>query len=261
MISGSADFTIKVFDLDKERREVTLNSHKNFVNDLVISPNQDFLISCSDDKSLRVWSFPEFLEEQVFKALGNSFNSVAISPISNAVISCGSDKSVRFWNPSIDEACVLCRTTGIALKVAVSKDETRIAAGDEVGKIYLINYKKKRLEKELQAHNGPIRDLCFSEDSRYLVSGGGDSAVSVWFIEKMEATVMRAHLQSIWAVAISSCGETVISGSSDRTIKVWDVKKGKEKYSMNSIEQICALQIDRDDRYVISGDLKGIVKI
>ncbi|CAG9334281.1 unnamed protein product [Blepharisma stoltei] len=261
LLTGSADFTIKVWDLAKERREITLNSHKNIINELIISPNQDFIISCSDDKSLRVWSFPQFLEEQVFKALENSFNSVVISPISSEVISCGTDKYVRWWNPTKDEACVLCETNGTSLKVAVAKDESWIAAGDDLGKIYLINYKEKKLEKEIQAHLGPVRDLCFSHDARYLVSGGGDSTVSVWHIEKLEATVLRGHLQSVWAVAISSDGETAISGSGDGTLRVWDVFKGKERYSAQSQEQISALQIDRQDRYVISGDLRGNVKI
>lgn len=136
-----------------------------------------------------------------------------------------------------------------------------MAVGDELGVLYVISLKNKTLEHQVQAHMGPIRDMCFTPDSVYLITGGGDSKILVWHIGTMEYTVLRGHQQSIWSVCISNDGEIVVSGSSDKTLRVWDVKTGTQKYSIQAQEQITTIAIDRQDRYFITGGLTGIVKI
>jgi len=178
------------------------------------------------------------------------------------VVSCGSDKGVRFWDPDTDEASLILTSHGCGLKTCCSPDEKYMAVGDELGWLYVIDLKTKALrDQAIQAHRGPIRDMCFTSDSTYLITGGGDSVILVWHIGTMENTPLKGHQQSIWSVCVSHDGETVISGSSDKTLRVWNVKTGSQRYCIQSQEQITTIAIDMNDRYIISGSSMGVVKI
>ena len=81
LVSASGDNTMKVWDLEKDRREVTLNSHTAPLRDILICNQNEYIISCSDDKSFKIWSFPEFMEDRTFKVLNNEFNSQYTFPL------------------------------------------------------------------------------------------------------------------------------------------------------------------------------------
>ncbi|MFM5942263.1 MAG: WD40 repeat domain-containing protein, partial [Dolichospermum sp.] len=44
-----------------------------------------------------------------------------------------------------------------------------------------------------------------------------------------ERLILKAHSDSVTAMAITPDGKTLISGSRDRTIKVWDLVTGEVK--------------------------------
>ncbi|CAG9332811.1 unnamed protein product [Blepharisma stoltei] len=264
LASGSGDSKIKVWDLDKERREVTLTAHTGSITEIVISPQQDIIISASIDKNIKIWGFPRFLEEEGFKLLGNDFSSISFTPKSDCVISCGTDKGIRFWDPKNDEATILHKSYGAGLSSAVSWDEKYAAVGDNFGNLYIFDLKKKSLKHHIlpkDGHMGPIRDMCFSFDSDYLVTGGGDSKIMVWHVREMENNILWGHQQSIWCVCISHDGETVASGSADKTLRVWNLKTTDQRYCIQAQEAITAIKIDKTDMFLITGGLTGTVKI
>lgn len=78
-----------------------------------------------------------------------------------------------------DEAVLLLTSQGLGLSVAVSPNEKHAAVGDDFGILYVFDLKLKALKSRLQAHMGPIRDMCFSKNSDYLITGGGDSKIVV----------------------------------------------------------------------------------
>ncbi|MFM6724731.1 MAG: WD40 repeat domain-containing protein [Dolichospermum sp.] len=47
-----------------------------------------------------------------------------------------------------------------------------------------------------------------------------------------ERLILKAHSDSVTAIAFTPDGKTVISGSRDNTIKAWDLKTGKEKFTL-----------------------------
>lgn len=88
-------------------------------------------------------------------------------------------------------------TQGVGLKISISQDERYAAVGDELGILYVFNPLTFEIYKKIDAHNGLIKDLCFSPRGDYLVTGGGDSIVLIWNLETMNAVQLRGHNQSI----------------------------------------------------------------
>jgi WD40 repeat protein len=59
VISGSADRTIKIWDIEPKSKDIvqTLNGHSGTVLTMVYSKKTDTLFSGSTDKTIRIWKY------------------------------------------------------------------------------------------------------------------------------------------------------------------------------------------------------------
>jgi WD40 repeat protein len=55
MISGSADGTLKVWDLATGKERVTFTGHSSLITDVAITPDSKRVISTSFDNTLMIW--------------------------------------------------------------------------------------------------------------------------------------------------------------------------------------------------------------
>ena len=77
----------------------------------------------------------------------------------------------------------------------------------------------------LLGHQGPIRTLAISADSRWLVTGSADKTARLWDLtaENPSANprVLSGHQGMISSVAISADSRWLVTGSADKTARVW----------------------------------------
>ena len=57
IISGSADATVRVWNLKERRQEVVLNCRKSSIYSIELTYNYKYIVSCSYDAFTRVWKF------------------------------------------------------------------------------------------------------------------------------------------------------------------------------------------------------------
>ncbi|MEH2111468.1 MAG: WD40 repeat domain-containing protein, partial [Nostoc sp.] len=80
LASGSADNTIKLWNLETGKEIGTLNGHTNSVSSVSFSPDGKTLASGSDDKTIKLWNLETGKEIGTLNGHTNSVSSVSFSP-------------------------------------------------------------------------------------------------------------------------------------------------------------------------------------
>ncbi|MCH8318161.1 MAG: WD40 repeat domain-containing protein, partial [Bacteroidetes bacterium] len=116
------------------------------------------------------------------------------------------------------------------------------------------------LTKQFRGHKRQITDLCFSPDSKYLITVSKDKTAKIWDIEaNKEIKTLQGHLKAVNSVAYSKVGNFLTTASNDKTVKIWDFETGSEKQSYSEhLKKVKCVAISPDGRYVASagGDIQ-----
>ena len=205
LASGSADKTIKLWDVASGTERATLKGHSHSVHQIAFSPNGKTLTSGSADKTIRLWDVATGTEQHTFQV----------------------HIPWRYWVP-----------------IAYSPDGKTLASGSTdngLNSIRLWDVATGKVQAILMGHTFPVDSVAFSPDGKTLASGSGDNTIRLWDLAtgKVQA-ILRGHTFSVWSVAYSPDGKTLASGSStdhsaseeDASIKLWDVTTGKEQFRL-----------------------------
>lgn len=97
-VSGSADSTIKIWDLVSGKLQLTLSGHIMAVRDMVISPRHPYLFSVSEDKTVKCWDLEKNVVVRNYHGHLSAVYSVDIHPELDVIVTAGRDSSVRVWD-------------------------------------------------------------------------------------------------------------------------------------------------------------------
>ena len=98
--SGSADSTIKIWDITKTDPLFTLTDHSGQINALTLI-NNDYLVSCSNDKTIKLWSLSSYSIVKSWTASTLYVNALAFDSTLNVLASGDNAKLVKVWDSSI----------------------------------------------------------------------------------------------------------------------------------------------------------------
>ncbi|KAL2775867.1 apoptotic protease-activating factor 1 isoform b [Daubentonia madagascariensis] len=180
LISSSDDSAIQVWNWQSEEY-VFLQAHQETVKDFRLLKNSR-LLSWSFDGTVKVWDIITGRMEKDFVCHQGTVLSCDISLDATKFSSTSADKTAKIWSFELlsplhelrgHNGCVRCS--------AFSVDSTLLATGDDNGEIRIWNVFNGELlhlcapitEEGATTHGGWVTDLCFSPDSKMLVSAGG----------------------------------------------------------------------------------------
>uniref|UniRef100_A0A8C3YKK1 Apoptotic protease-activating factor 1 n=1 Tax=Catagonus wagneri TaxID=51154 RepID=A0A8C3YKK1_9CETA len=152
VISSSDDSTIQVWNWQSEEN-VSLQAHRETVKDFRLLKNSR-LLSWSFDGTVKVWNIITGRIEKDFVCHQDTVLSCDVSPDATKFSSASADKTAKIWNVSNGELLHLCASILV--------------------------------EEGAATHGGWVTDLCFSPDSKMLVSAGG--YLKWWNVDTGEST-------------------------------------------------------------------------
>ncbi|KAF5332898.1 hypothetical protein D9758_017892 [Tetrapyrgos nigripes] len=294
VVSGSADYTIRIWDIQTGQQVgESLEGHRDRVNSVAFSPDGRHVVSGSDDNTVRIWDiqtgqqFGEPLEghtervriwdiqtgQQVGEPLEGHINevtSVAFSPDGRHVVSGSNDNTVRIWDMQT------CKQVGKPLRghtswarsVAFSPDGRHVVSvfNDVTIKIWDMQT-CQQVGEPLKGHTEWVWSVAFSPDGRHVVSGSEDYTIRIWDIQTFqhfeEPQQLSNHTDAINSVAFSPDGRHVVSGSDDCTIRIWDMQTCKQvgKPLKGHTDWVWSVAFSPDGRHVVSGSADRTIRI
>ena len=132
LASGSADSTVKIWNIEKEACLATLRGHSGSVLNVVWSRDGRRLASGAEDATIKIWD--GIMGDHLEKLAGhqNSVYSIAWDKRKNVLASASDDGTVKFWHGTSG----LCKKTLIAneelwgvYSIAFNKEGNRLAIG------------------------------------------------------------------------------------------------------------------------------------
>src|SRR4028118_1883598 len=99
-LSGSADKTLKVWDLTTGNEQFTLKGHSDLVNAVAVTADGKRAISGSSDNTLKVWDLTTGKEEFTLKGHRYSVRAVGVTADGKRAISGSWDTTLKVWDRS-----------------------------------------------------------------------------------------------------------------------------------------------------------------
>ncbi|MEM7031314.1 MAG: BTAD domain-containing putative transcriptional regulator [Chloroflexota bacterium] len=205
-----------------------MHGHTNVVYDLVFSPQEDMVISCSGDQTIGLWDVETGDIIHQIRIPGRSIRSIDISPDGKMLVSTGPNESVCLW--SLPDGEWLQAFHGHSRDIDIvrfSPDGKMVVSAGIDATIRLWHVEQSQHHRVLEGHTNEVYCLDFSPDGRYLASAGLDQTIRVWDLSTGQMTRVLTGLSNwVSSIKFSPDGRFLTSASDDQIIRLWDVQTG-----------------------------------
>lgn len=192
----SGNHTIKAWQVATGRELVTFTVQNNYSIDRIpISPDGRFVVTGALDGPAEFWELPGLSKRTL---ISDKLHTSGVAFFRDGrVATCSADKTAQVWDLTARRSLLKMYSDQSWLRsIALSPDERRLAAGDQLGQVKKVKVWDLATEQEvavLSGHKEAIIDLAFWPDGNTIVSVSQDKVI-VWrgaSIEEIEADEKR----------------------------------------------------------------------
>ncbi|MCE2802647.1 MAG: hypothetical protein P2975_02910 [Gemmatimonadota bacterium] len=231
LASGSADSTVRVWDVESGELLLTLGGDGGPVSCVAFSPDGRWLASGSADNVIRIWDAASGDLVRTLAGHTALVSALAFGPNGRQLVSGAADNTVRLWDVVTWTPVHTYRGhAGKVTSVAVSPNGERIASGswDQSVRLWRTDAAEAAGQTLSLSAVALFDDVTvtFSTDGRFLVAGSRDRSVRIWETQRFtEIRRLTGHDDAVVALAVSADGR-LLASASDSTIRIWDLESG-----------------------------------
>mmetsp|Transcript_13393 Transcript_13393/g.45396 ORF Transcript_13393/g.45396 Transcript_13393/m.45396 type:complete len:792 (-) Transcript_13393:317-2692(-) len=232
----------------------TYEDHADWVNDAVVVPAHNMLVSASSDHTLKLWPLDAqgtVAPKATVATHTDYVKALAHAPQAGLIASASLDKMVHVfkvdtlkrlasggvgrggaapaWSGTdgagAGEPVVAAGHYDSIYSVAINSTGTLLASGSVEPDIRLWDPRTGRKAGKLEGHGDVVRALLLDPDARLLVSASSDRTVKLWDIGQQRCIrTWQPHSDAPWALGVDADWRVVYSGGRDGTVVATSLK-------------------------------------
>jgi WD40 repeat protein/serine/threonine protein kinase len=255
-LSGSADRTLRLWEVSTGQVLRVLGGHTEWVTSACLSGDGRYALSGSADQTLRWWDLARGKCLGTLEAHDKWVLAVALSADGRSALSGGGDGFLKRWDVAAGtEQGRLPAHTGAVTSVFLTADGRQALSGGRDGVVKLWDVAAGQCLRTFHGHGDRVLSVGLSADGALAVSGSSDRSVRLWDVTTGECRrSWEGHAGAVHAVCLTPDGRTVLSGCGDGTIKVW---RASGERCLATLEghggAVNALCLGAGGRHVLSG--------
>jgi len=270
-VTGSADRTIKIWDLASCDMKLTLTGHTNHVMGVKMSPRHPYLFSCCLDNTVKCWDLEQNKVIRSYHGHLNGVYAVNVHPTLDILFSGGRDAVTRVWDIRTKKQIYVLEGHTACVRSITSQDgEPTVITGSQDKQIRCWDLRTGKTLSVLTHHKKSIRALTCHPTQYSFLSGAGDN-VKVW--KCPEGRFLRNFNKrppSIVNCMAMNQDDVVVTGHDQGDLCFWDYKTGycfQNHFSTpqaGSIEPEAGIQaccFDKTGTRFITGETDKTIKI
>jgi WD40 repeat protein len=238
------DYTVKLWDLDKDQERATFPAGtRNGAFSVAFAPDgRRLAVMGSRDGDrlyegvVTLWDVATGKKHAEFTKVGIGSNaSVAFSP-DGTTLAWRTGGQLSLWDTATGKrrSALLEGDLHSPVAIAFSPDSRLLATGTGAGAVSLWDVATGDLRRgHADAHAGTVRAVAFAPDGNLLASAGWDRSVKLWDVASGDGVgVVRGHEGPVNCMAFTPDNSALVTASDDGTAQVWDRRRSPDRLNL-----------------------------
>jgi len=269
-VTGSADRTIKVWDLASGTLRLTLTGHISTVRGLAVSSRSPYLFSAGEDKMVKCWDLEYNKVIRHYHGHLSGVYSLSLHPTLDFLVTGGRDSVARVWDiRTKNNVHTLTGHNQTVVGLATQALEPQIISGSMDSTVRLWDLVAGRASAVLTNHKKAVRAIGLSPHEYTFVTGSADNMKKWKMPEGKFLHNVTGHNCIVHSLAINDDG-VMASGGDTGSLHLWDYKTGYNFQTLETIAQpgslesergIFACAFDKSGSRLITGEADKTIKI
>ncbi|XP_055491277.1 pleiotropic regulator 1 [Leucoraja erinacea] len=269
-VTGSADRTIKIWDLASGKLKLSLTGHISTVRGVAVSSRSPYLFSCGEDKQVKCWDLEYNKVIRHYHGHLSAVYGLDLHPTIDVLITCGRDSTARVWDIRTKaNVHTLSGHTNTVATVKCQAGEPQIITGSHDTTIRLWDLVAGKTRVTLTNHKKSVRSLIL-HPRQYTFASGSPDNIKQWkcpdgvFIQNLPG-----HNAIINTLSVNSDG-VLVSGADNGTMHLWDWRTGYnfqrihaavQPGSLDSESGIFACTFDQSESRLLTAEADKTIKV
>lgn len=183
IMSGSKDFTAKIFEVKTGKQLFAFIGHRNVVTSVFIDPTFKFAYTASSDGTIKAWNLARFGELERTYTLPTGVNSITLSMSGAELYAALEDGTIRLLDFKGEIKQTFDGHAGHVNSISYAMNNKYLLSGGNDGRAILWHPKSGEKIRELTGHTWKVMSVAISSDSKYALTGSNDGTTKLWDIE------------------------------------------------------------------------------